>query len=120
MRRIVVLALAGSALGLSGILLAASTEGTVVSSRAAGDVSGAYTQAAIGEETVILRVGNMFCASCPYIVQQALTRTPGVIGAEVSPRNKLAVVTYDSTQTDVLALINATSELGYPSVMVTR
>lgn len=120
MRRIVVLALAGSALGLSGILLAASTEGTAVPSRAVGDVSGAYTRAAIGQETVILRVGNIFCAPCPYIVQQALTSTPGVIDAKVSLRNKFEVVTCDSTRTDVLALINATSELGYPSVMVTR
>ncbi len=30
------------------------------------------------EQTVPLAVGNLFCATCPYIVKQVLAKVPGV------------------------------------------
>lgn len=120
MKPVVVMALAGAALGVGGILVVADTGSTLVSSRSGADVANVANQAAIAERTVTLRVNNMFCASCPYIVQRTLASTPGVIAASVSFRDKLAVVTYDNAQTDVLALTNATSEIGYPSEVISQ
>ena len=76
---------------------------------------GAPLHQAAATRTVALAVDNMSCASCPYIVKQALEGTAGVIAADVSFREKRARVTYDPTETEVAALVRATSELGYPS-----
>ena len=70
------------------------------------------------QEIVTLRVDNMWCASCPYIVRQVLQDVPGVISAMVSFRNRSAVVTYDSERTDPSVLIAATTDYGFPSVVV--
>lgn len=72
-------------------------------------------QQTANKRMVALQVDNMFCASCPYIVRQALENTAGVVSAEVSLRDKRAVVTYDPSKTEVAALIRATSDMGYPS-----
>ena len=46
-----------------------------------------------GEQTVILNVKGMTCASCPYIVKQTLARVDGVKDVDVSFRKKMATVT---------------------------
>ncbi len=68
-----------------------------------------------GERTVTLAVGNMTCASCPYIVQKTLARVPGVTSVAVSFEEKTAVVTFDDDNTDPAALTAATAAVGYPS-----
>ena len=73
---------------------------------------------AAARQSVTLRVDGMFCPSCPYIVQRALKKTPGVIKASVSLRDESAVVTYDSGKTEVAALIKATTDMGYPSRVI--
>lgn len=75
----------------------------------------ANASAFAAERKVTLAVEKMTCASCPYIVKQALTRVPGVKHAEVSFEQKSAVVTFDDAKTDVAALTSATSEAGFPS-----
>ncbi len=42
-------------------------------------------------------------------------RTPGVRDARVSMLTKTATVTYDPAQTEVEALVAATTDYGYPS-----
>lgn len=63
---------------------------------------------------VTLQVDNLWCASCAYIVRQALMRTPGVLDAKFIARTDVAV-TYDSTKADPETLIAATTNYGFPS-----
>ena len=67
------------------------------------------------EQTVTLAVDNMNCVSCPYIVKQSLKKVPGVTDVVVSFENKTATVTYDDSQTNMPALVAATTNAGYPS-----
>lgn len=67
------------------------------------------------EKTVTLAVEGMYCASCPFIVQQSLTAVPGVEKVEVSFENQTATVTFDDATADVAALVKATTDAGYPS-----
>lgn len=71
--------------------------------------------AAAADRTVTLEVDKMTCASCPYIVEQALERVDGVTNASVSYEDRTARVRFDDARTDVEALTRATGEAGYPS-----
>jgi periplasmic mercuric ion binding protein len=75
----------------------------------------AASSAFAAEQTVILAVKNMDCASCPFIVQKSLEAVPGVRKAVVSYKDKTAVVIYDDGKIDVPALTRATTDAGYPS-----
>ncbi len=66
-------------------------------------------------QTVRLSVDNMWCPSCPYIVQQALMAAPGVVDAKVSGRTETAIVTFDPTKASISDLTAATERYGYPS-----
>ncbi|MGH8588612.1 MAG: mercury resistance system periplasmic binding protein MerP [Gammaproteobacteria bacterium] len=81
---------------------------TMVMALVAGPVSAA-------EKTVTLRVDNMSCASCPPVVKKSLGRIDGVSRIEVSLEANTAIVTFDDAKTDVAALIDATTNAGYPS-----
>ena len=67
------------------------------------------------EKTVTLAVKGMYCSACPYIVQQSLTKVPGVGNVAVSYEEKTATVTYDDQKTTVVSLTAATTQAGYPS-----
>jgi len=75
----------------------------------------AVTSAFAGEQTVTLEVDGMTCASCPYIVKETLAAVEGVAAVEVSFADKSAVVTYDDSKTEVAALTQATTNMGFPS-----
>ena len=79
-------------------------------------------RAIAAEQSVTLRVENMSCASCPYIVQQTLVRVPGVTHVEISYHRAaavvMAVVNYEDTEADVTALTAATSEIGFPATVI--
>ena len=74
------------------------------------------------ERTATLRVENMTCASCPFIVKQTLAGVPGVINVDISYQRAaavaVAVVDYDDTKADVTALTAATSSVGFPSRVI--
>jgi mercuric ion binding protein len=70
-----------------------------------------------GEKTVTLAVPSMYCAACPITVKSSLEAVPGVVKVVVSLADKTAVVTFDDTKTAPPALIEATSHVGYPSVL---
>lgn len=74
--------------------------------------------ASAAERTVTLKVDNLFCATCPYIVKQVLSRISGVTEVEVSYQEKTAVVTFDDRKTDVAALMAATAGTGFPANVV--
>ncbi|MDA8249636.1 MAG: mercury resistance system periplasmic binding protein MerP [Rhodospirillales bacterium] len=65
--------------------------------------------------TETLKVFNMTCASCPYIVRHALLGAPGVSAATVSYADKTATVTFDDAKIDIAALVRTTTDAGYPS-----
>ncbi len=67
------------------------------------------------ERTVTLAVQNMTCALCPRTVKASLEAVPGVSKVVVSAENKTASVTYDDSKAGVDALVNATTNAGYPS-----
>jgi mercuric ion binding protein len=73
------------------------------------------TSAWAASKTVTLSVPGMTCAACPITIKKALTDVDGVTDAEVSFDKKEAVVTFDDTKTSVSALIEATTNAGYPS-----
>lgn len=66
-------------------------------------------------QTVTLAVPGMTCTACPITVKKALSRVDGVSKVAVSFENRAAVVTFDDTKTNVQALIEATTNAGYPS-----
>ena len=70
-----------------------------------------------GEKTVTLAVQNMYCSACPITVKSSLEAVPGVAKAVVSYEDKTAVVTFDDAKTGVPALINASTNAGYPSAL---
>jgi mercuric ion binding protein len=74
-----------------------------------------FTSAFAGEQTVTLQVDGMTCAACPYIVKQTLTDVEGVRSVDVSFADKSAVIIYDDSKTEVAALTDATTAMGFPS-----
>ncbi len=75
-----------------------------------------------GEQTVYLKVDNMYCASCPYIVKKSLEGVEGVSKVDVTYDKKssdgAATVTFDDTKTNLKALTDATKNAGFPSKAV--
>ncbi len=70
-----------------------------------------------GARTVTLEVQNMTCFLCPYTIEKALNRVPGVIESDADFQSKTATVVFDPERTDVEALIRATTDAGYPSTL---
>ncbi|ODS52430.1 MAG: mercuric transport protein periplasmic component [Acidobacteria bacterium SCN 69-37] len=70
-----------------------------------------------GPKNTTLNVSNMTCATCPITVRQALTKVKGVTRAVVDFEKKQATVTFDDAQTNVAALVKATTDAGYPSTV---
>jgi mercuric ion binding protein len=79
---------------------------------------GVHAPALAEVRTVILRVDNMTCGACPYIVEEALTAIPGVTAVDVSLVANTAIVTFDDQQTSVDALTTAVSDSGFPAHLV--
>lgn len=73
-------------------------------------------------QRVELLVENMYCASCPFIVERTLAAVPGVSHVEISyERGKavaVAIVDYEDTRTSVAALTAATSDVGFPATVI--
>ena len=60
-----------------------------------------------------LDVTGMTCSACSAHVEKALKKTPGVTDANVSLMTNCATVTYDESQVDEAALIQAVEKAGY-------
>ncbi len=78
--------------------------------------------AVAAEQRTTLRVENMYCASCPFMVKQTLASVPGVTNVEISYEEAtavaVAIVDYEDTKADVSALTAATSDIGFPSRVI--
>lgn len=68
-------------------------------------------------QTVTLSVPGMRCASCPITIKKAMNKVDGVETIEVNLEKKEALVTFDDAKTTVEALLEATTNAGYPSTV---
>lgn len=68
-------------------------------------------------QTVTLSVTGMTCAACPITIKKALNKVEGVENIEINLEKKEAVVTFDDAKTTVEALVEATTNAGYPSAV---
>jgi mercuric ion binding protein len=57
----------------------------------------------------------MFCATCPITVREAIAKVPGVKTVAVDFRKKLAVVTFDDSQSTIEQLTAASRDAGFPA-----
>lgn len=69
------------------------------------------------ERTATLEVENISCVTCAPIVKRTLARLPGVSRVAVveGSGTATATVTFDAARTDVAALVQATTNAGFPS-----
>jgi mercuric ion binding protein len=66
-------------------------------------------------QTVVLDVQNMTCELCPITVKKALDKVPGVAASKIDFAKKTATVKFDPDRANVAALVEATTNAGYPS-----
>jgi mercuric ion binding protein len=74
--------------------------------------------ATLATETIILSVTGMTCAVCPITVRKSLQKIPGVKEVNINFKAKTAIVIFNPTQTNIKALISATTKAGYPSIVI--
>ena len=75
------------------------------------------TALAANPQTVVLDVKNMTCALCPITVKRALGKVPGVADIKIDVTTMTATVKFDPDQSNVAALVNATTNSGFPSAL---
>jgi len=73
------------------------------------------TPAWAATQEVTLSVSGMTCAACPITIKKALNKVEGVENIEINLEKKEARVTFDDAKTTVEALVEATTNAGYPS-----
>jgi len=81
---------------------------------------GAAPVALAAQQTVLLNVPTMDCATCPITIKAALVKVPGVSKVQVSYAKREAVIVYDDAQASVADLKKATEDVGYPSMLKTK
>ncbi len=64
------------------------------------------------------QVKGMSCDGCARGIASELRRVPGVVSAEVTFSNKLAVVAYDTNQVSADGLKKAIVEAGYDAKLI--
>lgn len=69
------------------------------------------------EQTVVLNIPTMDCATCPLTIKTALLKVKGVSRAEVSYERREARVTFEDSIATIAALKKATSDAGYPALL---
>lgn len=80
---------------------------------------GASSLACAKQQTVMLNVPTMDCATCPITIKTALSRVPGVSRVKVSYEKREAVIVYDDAKASVADLKKATEDVGYPAMLKT-
>lgn len=73
------------------------------------------SMATAAEQTIKLSVPDMTCVSCPYMVKQAISAIDGIKAVEATMEDRSATVTFEDTVTSIVAIQQATANIGYPS-----
>jgi periplasmic mercuric ion binding protein len=71
--------------------------------------------ASAAQRAITLKVNNMTCEACPYLVKKSLENISGVKKVTVSFRDYSAVVVFDDAKVSVRDLTSATEKAGFPS-----
>lgn len=66
-------------------------------------------------QVVTLDIQNMSCPLCQFTIKKALRNVKGVHRVTVDYDSKTAEVSFDPRQTQIQALINASTDAGYPA-----
>jgi mercuric transport protein len=69
------------------------------------------------EKSVLLSIPGMDCPVCPITIKKSLLKVNGVKSANVSYESKTAAVSFDDQLTDINILLQATENVGYPSIL---
>lgn len=70
------------------------------------------------QQTVILSVPGMICASCPYIVESAISAVDGVDEVSADFETRSATVIFDDAVTSPAEIRKATAAIGYQSELI--
>jgi len=76
------------------------------------------TAAMAAERSVSFDVPDMFCASCPYVVEAAMGGVDGVISVTTDLDQRLAMVTFDDAITNAEAIAEASTNVGYEAWLI--
>ncbi|MBT2131590.1 cation transporter [Aliiroseovarius lamellibrachiae] len=75
-------------------------------------------QAFAAEQTVTFSVPGMTCASCPFIVEKAMSGVDGVMQVVADADTKTAVVVFDDAIANVDGIALASMAAGYEAALV--
>jgi len=67
------------------------------------------------EKEIELYIDNMTCPSCPFMVKKTLQKIDGVKEVETDYFSKTATVIFDDSKTNEDALIEASTNQGFPA-----
>ena len=70
------------------------------------------------EQTVTFSVPGMTCASCPYIVESAMSGVDGVVTVTADANTRTALVIFDDTITNAEDIAFASNSAGYEAVLL--
>lgn len=70
------------------------------------------------EQSLRLSVPGMYCASCPFIVEAAISKVDGVVSVQADAVTKEALVVYDDAVTSVDDITFASASAGYDATPV--
>lgn len=71
-----------------------------------------------GEHSVTLSVPGMTCASCPYVVQAAISEVEGVRTVAADADTRTAQVVFEDAITSVDTILAAAKDAGYPASVI--
>ena len=113
-RRFVFLTALFAGTAVSGCTGGEEASGSLGSSGSAATISSTARTIATSEtQHVVLAVKGMYCGSCEQTVVTMLRRTAGVLRADVSVERGEAAVSYNSTRTSPVQLVQVVNRLGY-------
>ena len=81
-------------------------------------LSSGLSTAFAAEQTIKLSVPGMSCASCPYMIKQAISKVDGIKLVDATMVDRTATVTFEDTVTTVQEISQATANIGYPSTLI--
>ncbi|CAM3555873.1 MAG: cation transporter [Thalassospira sp.] len=70
------------------------------------------------DQTIKLSVPGMNCASCPYMVEQAISKVDGIKTVEATMDDRTATVIFDDDLTTASEIQAATASIGYESTII--
>ncbi|HFE44679.1 MAG TPA: mercury transporter MerT [Nannocystis exedens] len=117
-------ALWGGTVFVAAMLMAPSLIGVMDSAKntavRAGEEDQGLQESGGIRQRVVLSIDNMTCAGCSSTVRGALSALDGVRVLEVTSEPPRAIVEFDRGTVSIATLIEATTEVGYPSAQISN